>query len=51
MKKDIKVHLYEKSYHKSIFLEDVSRKLELNTKIFRENIFDLKKYGNRNNNV
>ena len=43
MKKDMKVHLYEKSYHKSLFLKDVSRKLELNTEIFRENIFDLKK--------
>ena len=43
MKKDMKVHLYEKSYHKSLFLKDVSRKLELNTKIFQENIFDLKK--------
>ena len=43
MKKDIKVHLYEKSHHKSIFLKEVSRKLELNTEIFHENIFDLKK--------
>ena len=43
MKKDIKVHLYEKSHHKSIFLKDVSRKLELNTEIFHKNIFDLKK--------
>ena len=43
MKKDMKVHLYEKSYHKSLFLKDVSRKLELNTEIFRENIFDLQK--------
>ena len=43
MKKDMKVYLYEKSYHKSLFLKDVSRKLELNTEIFRENIFDLKK--------
>ena len=43
MKKDMKVHLYEKSYHKSLFLKDVSRKLNLNTEIFRENIFDLKK--------
>ena len=43
IKKDMKVHLYEKSYHKSLFLKDVSRKLELKTEIFRENIFDLKK--------
>ena len=43
MKKNMKVHLYEKSHHKSIFLQDVSRKLDLNTEIFRKNIFDLKK--------
>ena len=43
VKKQMKVHLYEKSYHKSLFLKDVSRKLELNTEIYRQNIFDLKK--------
>ena len=43
MQKDIKVHLYEKSHHKSAFLRDVSRKLNLKTEIFQENIFDLKK--------
>ena len=43
MKKNIKMHLYEKSHHKSLFLKEVSRKLQLNTKIFQENIFDLKK--------
>ena len=43
LKKDIKVHLYEKSYHKSAFLREVSRKLRLKTEIFQENIFDLKK--------
>ena len=43
MKKDLKVHLYEKSYHKSVFLREVSKKLNLKTKIFQENIFDLKK--------
>ena len=42
MKKDIKVHLYEKSHHKSAFLREVSRKLKLKTKIFQENIYDLK---------
>ena len=30
-KKDIKVNLYEKSYHKSHFLRDVSTKLNLKT--------------------
>ena len=43
MQKDIKVHLYEKSHHKSAFLRDVSRKLNLKTEIFQENIFHLKK--------
>ena len=42
MKKDLKVHLYEKSHHKSAFLRDVSRKLRLKTEIFQENIFNLK---------
>ena len=42
-KNSIKVHLYEKSHHKSSFLRDVSRKLRLKTEIFQENIFDLKK--------
>ena len=42
MKRDMKVHLYEKSYHKSAFLREVSRKLKLKTEIFQENIFDLK---------
>ncbi len=43
MKKDMKVHLYEKSHHKSAFLREVSRKLKLNTEVFQKNIFDLKK--------
>jgi len=43
MKKEMKVHLYEKSYHKSIFLKEVSRKLDLNTEIFRKDIFEIKK--------
>jgi 16S rRNA (guanine527-N7)-methyltransferase len=42
MKKSMNVHLYEKSYHKSRFLEEVSEKLNLNTKIFQENIFEIK---------
>ena len=36
------VHLYEKSYHKSRFLKEVSEKLNLNTKIFQKNIFEIK---------
>ena len=43
MKKNLKIHLYEKSHHKSAFLREVSRKLKLNTEIFQENVFDLKK--------
>ena len=33
-------HLYEKSFHKSIFLKEVSKKFNLNTKIFQKNIFE-----------
>ena len=43
MKKDIKIELYEKSHHKSAFLREVSKKLELKTEILQKNIFDLKK--------
>jgi 16S rRNA (guanine527-N7)-methyltransferase len=43
IKKDMKVHLYEKSHHKSAFLREVSRKLKLKTEIIQSNIFDLKK--------
>ena len=42
LKKDIKVKLYEKSYHKSHFLKEVSKKLNLNTKVFQKNIFEIK---------
>ena len=42
MKNDMKVHLYEKSHHKSAFLREVSRELKLKTEIFQENIFNLK---------
>ena len=42
MKNTMNVHLYEKSYHKSRFLKEVSEKLNLNTKIFQENIFEIK---------
>ena len=43
LKKDIKVKLYEKSYHKSHFLRDVSTKLNLKTEIIQKNIFEEKK--------
>tara|TARA_B110001452_G_scaffold94019_1_gene77636 strand:+ start:372 stop:1013 length:642 start_codon:yes stop_codon:yes gene_type:complete len=35
----IKMKLYEKSYHKSNFLKEVSKKLNLNTEIEQKNIF------------
>ena len=40
MKNSMKVHLYEKSHHKSAFLRKVSRELNLNTKIIEKNIFE-----------
>jgi 16S rRNA (guanine527-N7)-methyltransferase len=42
MKNTMNVHLYEKSYHKSHFLREVSEKLNLNTKVFQKNIFEIK---------
>ena len=39
-KNSIKVHLYEKSHHKSAFLRKVSRDLQLNTEVMQENIFE-----------
>ena len=42
MKNNMRVHLYEKSYNKSRFLEEVSEKLNLNTKVFQKNIFEIK---------
>ncbi len=43
MKNRMNVHLYEKSHNKSHFLKEVSKKLNLNTKVFKKNIFDIKK--------
>ena len=39
LKNSTKVHLYEKSHHKSSFLRKVSRDLKLNTEVMQENIF------------
>ena len=39
MKKDVKVNLFEKSHHKSSFLREVSRKLNLDTKVIQKDIF------------
>ena len=40
LEKTAKVHLYEKSQHKSSFLRKVSRELKLNTEVIQENIFE-----------
>ena len=42
LKNSMKIKLYEKSYHKCVFLKDVSRKLELNTEIIQKDIFKIK---------
>ncbi len=39
-KPEFKVIFYEKSYHKSNFLKEVSKKFKLNTKINQKNIFE-----------
>ena len=38
----MKINLYEKSHHKCIFLEEVSKKLKLKTKIIKKDIFTVK---------
>jgi 16S rRNA (guanine527-N7)-methyltransferase len=40
MKKKNKIKLLEKSYHKSLFLKEVSRKLNLDTEIVQKDIFE-----------
>ena len=40
LKSSVKVHMYEKSHHKSNFLRKVSRDLKLNTEVIQKNIFD-----------
>ncbi|WP_440918766.1 16S rRNA (guanine(527)-N(7))-methyltransferase RsmG [Candidatus Pelagibacter sp.] len=42
LKNSMKIKLYEKSYHKCVFLKDVSNKLNLNTEIIQEDIFRIK---------
>ena len=39
---NMEFHLYEKSFHKSNFLREVSKKFDLKTKIFQKNIFEEK---------
>ena len=42
IKNSMKINLYEKSYHKCVFLKEVSKKLNLNTEIIHKNIFSVK---------
>ena len=42
IKNDIKIKLYEKSYHKCVFLKEVSKKLNLNTDVIQKDIFTIK---------
>ena len=42
LKNNMKINLYEKSYHKCVFLKEVSKKLELNTKVIQKDIFKVK---------
>ncbi len=41
LKKKIKVNLYEKSHHKSSFLREVSRELNLDTEVIQKDIFEI----------
>ena len=42
IKNDMKINLYEKSYHKCVFLKEVSKKLNLNTDVIQKDIFTVK---------
>jgi len=42
IKNNMKIKLYEKSYHKCVFLKEVSQKLSLNTEIIQKDIFTVK---------
>ena len=41
MKNSMKINLYEKSYHKCVFLKEVSKKLKLNTEVIQKDIFKI----------
>ena len=41
-KNSAKVHLYEKSHHKSSFLREVSRKLNLDTEVIQKDVFQIR---------
>ena len=42
IKNDMRINLYEKSYHKCVFLREVSKKLNLNTDVIQKDIFMVK---------
>ena len=42
IKNNMKVNLYEKSFHKCSFLREVSKKLNLNTEVIQKDIFTVK---------
>ena len=42
IKNNVKINLFEKSYHKCVFLKEVSKKLNLNTEVIQKDIFKLK---------
>ena len=42
IKNSMKINLYEKSFHKCVFLKEVSNKLDLNTEIIQKDIFTVK---------
>tara|TARA_X000000368_G_scaffold331041_1_gene268166 strand:- start:18 stop:665 length:648 start_codon:yes stop_codon:yes gene_type:complete len=42
LKNSLKINLYEKSYHKCVFLKEVSKKLNLNTEVIQKDIFTIK---------
>ena len=42
MKNSMKINFYEKSYHKCVFLKEVSQKLNLNTEVIQKDIFSVR---------
>ena len=42
IKNSMKVNLFEKSFHKCVFLNEVSKKLNLNTEVIHKDIFSVK---------
>ena len=42
LKNSMKINLFEKSYHKCVFLKEVSKKLKLNTEVIQKDIFKVK---------